>query len=167
MKKRGFELSFTFIFSLILIAVFIFVAIWAIKHFLELKDRTLIQSAIEDLKNEVWEVWQAEESKRNITLIFPSTVKGICFANLSKTFEVQTQHQTDLNTYKSVFQNKEKNVFVIPFTLTKKYDIEGAYMIRCGNVNCLNFTNPTCKNVVKGKINLMVEGLPDGRVRVS
>jgi hypothetical protein len=163
MEKRGFELSFTFIFSLILIAVFIFVAIWAIKHFLELKDRTMIQTAIEDLKSEVAEVWQAEESRKNITLLFPSTVKAICFANLSNI----NNPPLDLAPYKQLYHNKEKNVFILPFTLRNKYDIEGAYMVSCGVVNCLNFANPLCVDVRGGKVNLVLKGLPDGKVNVS
>jgi hypothetical protein len=163
MEKRGFELSFTFIFSLILIAVFIFVAIWAIKHFLELKDRTMIQTAIEDLKSEVAEVWQAEESRKNITLLFPTSVQKICFANLSNI----NNPPLDLTPYKQLYQNKEKNVFILPFTLRNKYDIEGAYMISCGVVNCLNFANPLCVDVRGGKVNLVLKGLPDGKVNVS
>jgi hypothetical protein len=168
MEKRGFELSFTFIFSLILIAVFIFVAIWAIKHFLELKDRTMIQTAIEDLKSEVAEVWQAEESRKNITLLFPSTVKAICFANLSQPLSTPNLfYSQNLQNYQQLYKNKEKNVFILPFTLRNKYDIEGAYMVSCGVVNCLNFANPLCVDVRGGKVNLVLKGLPDGKVNVS
>ncbi|MEM2933123.1 MAG: hypothetical protein QW622_02875 [Candidatus Pacearchaeota archaeon] len=160
--KRGFELSFTFLFSLILIAVFIFVAIWAIKNFLELKDSTMIRTSINDINTVVIEVWQAEEAQRIETFIFPTTVTQICFANLS-----QLKTSTDLDPYKSLYKNTDKNLFVLPFKLRNKYNLEGAYAIKCGEVNCLNFTTPTCFNVVKGKVTLTFVGMPEGKVRIS
>lgn len=162
-NKRGIELSFSFIFSLILIAVFVFVAIWAIKHFLELKDRTMIQTNIKDLENYVYEVWQAEESRRNITLFFPSAVKQICFANLSNLNPIPPY----FINYSIIYKNKEKNVFLIPFTLRNKYDIEAAYMIKCGEKNCLNFVNPMCVDIKNGKARIMLLGLAEGKVNVS
>ncbi|MEM4318484.1 MAG: hypothetical protein QW244_01475 [Candidatus Pacearchaeota archaeon] len=167
--KKAFELSFTFLFSLILIAVFIFVAIWAIKNFLELKDSTMIRTSINDINTVVIEVWQAEEAQRIETFIFPTTVTQICFANLSELITTTSTDltSTDLDPYKSLYKNTDKNLFVLPFKLRNKYNLEGAYAIKCGEVNCLNFTNPTCFNVVKGKVTLTFVGMPEGKVRIS
>jgi len=163
-SKKAVELSFTFIFSIILIAVFIFVAVWAIRHFLELKDRTQIQIAINDIETTIQEIWQAEEAQKTESFFLPSSVTSICFANFSQATQQSNNENNELNKYQTI---KNKNLFILPFTVKAKYDIEGAYMAKCGNINCVNFTNPTCFENKNGKITIKFVGLPDGRVKVE
>ncbi|MEM1535024.1 MAG: hypothetical protein QXE64_01830 [Candidatus Pacearchaeota archaeon] len=165
--RRGFELSFTFIFSLILIAVFIYVAIWAIKHFLELKDRTLIQASIDDIKSEIQETWQAEGKQETLEFLFPKSVTYICFANLTSLTCLGKAYCSDLNNYSAYSSFKQYNTFVLPFKLKAKYGIQGAYLIKCGGIDCLTFANPTCIQNKAGKVKIKFSGVAGGLVNVS
>lgn len=152
-SKKAIQLSFTFIFSLIIIAVVIFVAIWAIKNFLELKDRTTIQVAIKDVETIVQEVWQSTEAIRTENLYFPKPVDYLCFVNKSNMENLNEGRRNELNKYGQSILNKY-NLFILPYKVKIKYGIAGYYSIKCGNVECLKLPSSICFKNKNGKVKI-------------
>lgn len=84
MKKGGMELSFGMIFSMILIAVFLFVAFYAIKFFLNMQCTVSEGQFVKDFENEVDRLWASsgsEESSFTRTIGGFCGVKEVCFVN--------------------------------------------------------------------------------------
>jgi hypothetical protein len=85
MKKGGMELSFGMIFAIILIAVFLFVAFYAIKFFLNMQCTVSEGQFVKDLNNYVHRMWESqgitEESEFKGTIGGFCGVKEICFVN--------------------------------------------------------------------------------------
>lgn len=162
--KKGFELSFGFIFSLIIVAVVIFVGIWGVKKILEFSEGNRIRLSIEEIQTTVEEIWPAHEA--NITekdFYFPSSVKAICFINNSKTQGLPQHLKKEVEKYSPFFS--KYNLFVIPFELKNKYRIQGYYNITCGKVQCLEFES-FCVENKDGKIKISFESV-DGKVRIK
>jgi len=162
-NKRGIELSFSFIFSLIVAAVVIFVGIWGVKKLIEFSEGNKISLSIKEIQNTVEEVWQAHESRRVETFYFPSSVKAICFINNSQTSGIEQRLRNDILKYQAYFS--KYNLFILPFELRNKYRIQGYYNITCGQIRCLDF-NSFCVENKDGKIKIFFESF-DGRVKIS
>ncbi len=77
-------MSFGVIFSIILIVAFIVVAYVVIRHFLELKDCTLVANFYEKLQNEVDSVWKSQSADQAFESILPTGIAYVCFADMAK-----------------------------------------------------------------------------------
>ena len=77
-------MPFTMIFAIILIIVFLFVGVWAIKHFMSTKNQIMLLQAVKDVKDNVGNLWGMHEgSSKTITILLPSNVNNLCFCNVS------------------------------------------------------------------------------------
>jgi hypothetical protein len=159
--NKGIELSFGFIFSLIVAAVVIFVGIWGVKKIIEFNEGNRISLSVKEIQNTVEEIWQAHESKRIETFYFPSSVKAICFIN--KTIPKDEDLKEELKKYGAFLNNH--NLFLLPYSLKNKYRIQGYYNITCGNVQCIEFQSFCIRNV-DGKIKISFKSV-DGKVNIS
>ena len=82
-KSQVMQLPFGMLFSILLIAVFIFVAFFAIRAFLEQRDCSQAGLFINDLRSEVDSVWMSSETSRDVfSATLPSGIKYVCFADL-------------------------------------------------------------------------------------
>ena len=156
-SKKAIQLSFNFIFSLIIVAVVIFVGIWAIKQFLELKDRTTIQAALKDIEDVIQEIWQSTEAVRTETFFLPNSVSHICFINYTANgYSQVTNQQQELKKFGTSVL-KRNNLFIIPFNVKIKYDVQGYKNIKCGSVSCLVINKNICCENKRGKVRIKFE----------
>lgn len=94
MKKRGqLELSFSMIFSIILIIAFVGVAIYAIVSFLNLGACGKIGLYYNDLQNEVTKAWQGEITYAIFEGTLPSGIEKVCFGNISQSAEQKSREE--------------------------------------------------------------------------
>ena len=86
-NKRGegvFGLSFSMIFSIILIIFFIIVAFIAIRAFLNMQKTMQISSFFDELQYNVDVAWNSDSSDFVFNYTLPSGVEYVCFVNLTE-----------------------------------------------------------------------------------
>ncbi len=110
-KKADMNLSFGVIFSTILIAVFIFAAIYAINFFMNYSRCTQVGGFYDKFQKEIDNAFSAQSvENKKFQISLPAQVKRICFANLSATI---TNPGEDYEEIKDYYLD-EANIFLIP-----------------------------------------------------
>ncbi len=111
-KKGDINLSFGVIFSIILIAVFIFAAIYAITFFLNYSKCTQVGNFYEGFQREVSNAFLSQSVENKIFKVtLPGSVEMICFANLS---EKQTGSYSAEYEMIQDYYLDDANLFLIP-----------------------------------------------------
>jgi hypothetical protein len=136
-QEGGVGMSFGFLFSIILIIIFLVGAIWGIKYFISLNTCARVGLSIDDLKKEVQTAYQSSSYMRSISLDLPG-VQKICFANLSAPLT------GDLKVYEQIeiYEFENANTFLIP--------LQKACGLPYNNIKFLNISaitrikNPYC-----------------------
>lgn len=111
-KKADMNLSFGVIFSIILIAVFIFAAIYGINFFLNYSKCTQVGRFYDSLQREVSETFLSQSTtNKKFEINLPSSIKMVCFANLSESQRGSFSEEYDLI---SDSYSADANVFLLP-----------------------------------------------------
>ncbi len=163
-KAQIFGMPFTFLFALILIAVFLFTAIWAIRHFLHTTEYTKLMTSINDLRTQVQTLWQQRAGRVTVTLLFPKSFEKICFADPND--KSGWAQESDLRQDYNWVNNVKANLFLLPRKAALDFGLKGYLFIGCGNVDCLDFNNPTCITIKNGKVRLRLT-MQDDKVWVE
>jgi len=150
-------MPFQFIFALIIIAVALFVGIWAIKVFLGRAEQANFGLFINDLENEIISVWQKEEASKTITLSLSTKISYICFVNRDNCYSngIPSEISSNLCSVSGVVQmwgTKEDNLFFYPGGIAEEYDSHTAWHIKCGTKECLNISKSICIPVRDGNV---------------
>jgi len=104
-------LSFSVIFSLLLIIFFIIIAFIAIKAFLNTKNCAQMGMFVDDLGDEVKRAWDSQKNSFWFESQLPSKIELICFANLSKVAKGKYKFvEESIGVYKS----RGHNLFFYP-----------------------------------------------------
>jgi len=120
MEKRGQEaigMSFSTIFSIILMVVFITVAIFVIYKFIEYKRCTEIGLFIEDLGEEIETAWKSEKHVNTLERSLPGNLDYVCITNLSDNFK-GTPGSIEETIYDEIdyyYEFEVSNLFFYPF----------------------------------------------------
>jgi hypothetical protein len=115
MGKRGqLQLSFGMIFSVIIIAVTLFVAIYIIMNFLKFRDCSQIDLYYDGLQQRVNKIYGASEgASTNHLFQLPSSIDYVCFGSLSQSTSLEDrQIQDSLRNYYGA--NAKGNAFIYP-----------------------------------------------------
>lgn len=83
MNKRGFQLSFSMIFSIIIIIAIVGVAFYAIIYFINLGKCTDISLFYQNFQEEVDKAWNSEIVRENFVGNLPSGIESVCFGDLN------------------------------------------------------------------------------------
>lgn len=112
-KKAQMEISFGFIFAIIVIAAIIAVAVYVIIHFLNLSKCSQTGLFYSDLQGEIDKAWAGSMTSKQFSGTLPSNLKSVCFGSLkSNPISDFIAEQNELKK----FQNLDKNVFLYPNT---------------------------------------------------
>jgi len=156
-------LSFSMIFSIILIIFFIVVAFIAINAFLGTKRCAQIGIFVEEFEKDVKKAWNSQKFDDEFQGILPSSIEYVCFANLSRSFRGENKK---LGENFDVYEGLGGNLFLypkekaceMPYHKIKHLDME----------SIIEKENPYCIPVEGGKINIQVEkGFNDRLVKVG
>ena len=141
-NKRGIQLSFGFIFSVILIAVIVFVGFYAISKFMGITDCANTAVFYDDFRSEVNRAWNSEIYQGVFEGNLPKGIEEVCLGNLS---------ETDIGKYEDLetFFYSDFNVFLRP---VEKACVDSAAL----KINHLefDFSGIECFRVRNGKIAL-------------
>lgn len=147
MKKKGvFEMSFSMIFSIILIVSFIALTSYVIVKVISTKGCAETGLFFQDLQNYIKEAWQADIHEDTFTGAgLPTSVKYVCFGNFSQT--PSSEDRERYNTLKRYNQGT-KNVFLYP---PESICDNNQFSITLEHIKTNNFF---CSQVEKGKIQI-------------
>ena len=158
-RAQVMQLPFGMLFSILLIAVFIFVAFFAIKAFLEQRDCSQIGLFINDLQGEIDSVWMSSETSSDIfSAVLPSGIEYVCFADL----EAENGLAGDANIAREIERNPiERNMFFypakkacnMPAQIMKHLNMTEIISDEFGNI----VENPYCIENRKGRINMTIK----------
>ncbi|MFC1685965.1 hypothetical protein ACFLZZ_03005 [Nanoarchaeota archaeon] len=157
-NKKGqstIEFPFQMLFSLILIAVFLYAAFTGINYFLERADQIKIGQFVLEIKAEVNEVWQTAESEQDYTAQLPSKIEVVCFGDLSST--LVNLFCPDFELYRRQALIREANMLLCPPVESTKVGTDAYYKIDCEGKECLKIEQDlgvSCIPVENGKLSL-------------
>ena len=175
MKKRGkakktraqIELSFQFLFAVILVAVVVFVAIWGIRQFMLRTEQMKIGTFIQDLKDEILNLWEATEAAdEEKTFAFSTKFSYVCFVS-SECNDDQLPNELQGQGLCNEFKDYEgKNFFLVgkiredepifkALEVAEKYGLSSVWLIDCYGKECISLPkSPLCIPVKNGKVKL-------------
>ncbi|PIZ82639.1 hypothetical protein COX97_03745 [Candidatus Pacearchaeota archaeon CG_4_10_14_0_2_um_filter_05_32_18] len=135
--KAQIDISFGMIFSLILIAVFIAVAIFAIKAFLEQKKSISEGIIVRDLQTEVDRIWRSSQGETNYKFErrISDKITHVCFYDREKQISGGFQ---DMGKELKRTGSSEANLYFYP---VRESSLESA---KIDNINMVLSMNPYC-----------------------
>jgi len=154
MRKRGkkglMQIPFGMIFSIILIVMFIFLAVYAVSVFLGWKKCAETGLFKQDLQERINKAWIRDIYKDTFSSSLPSKIKQVCFIDITKTARGKYQ------AYYSEFQLYEKgNMFFWP--LDKACEGQESFEIKHIDIDKITEQdNPYCVDV-DGKVEMRIE----------
>ncbi|MBU2522814.1 MAG: hypothetical protein KKE23_00805 [Nanoarchaeota archaeon] len=137
-KGQIMGLPFQLIFSIILIAVFIFAAFYGIKYFLERSEQVQVGQFLSDLKSKVNIALQATEKSEIYTFALPNGVKKVCFSNFNY-LNYNKSYCPEFETYREAARRDGSNVFFCPPSGASNVGALIHYRIDCDGTDCLQF----------------------------
>ena len=161
------EIPFQLIFSLILIAAFIYAAGIGIKYFIVTAELAKTNLFITQLNSDVNTIWISNsEAAKPFEYALPSSIKYVCFNqpnNLSQTSLNTLKSRdnitacSDFGIYISSFKNNDKspNMFFCPSASALKISAPIYASINCKGKNCLEFSkSPYCVQNIGGNVKI-------------
>ncbi len=157
-KGQMMEMPFQLIFSLILIAIFLYAAFTGTKYLLERADQAKIGQFYVELQSTVYNTWQATEKQQTYSFDLPNRVDYVCFGDLSGQINGTTVCP-DFGRYQRQAVADGANVLLCP--PSKIYGIGAPIYSRidCNGAECLEFVQPVycVRNTGELKITLKKE----------
>jgi hypothetical protein len=168
-RKGSIEMSFQFIFSIILVAVVLFVGFYVIKMFLDRAEQIKFLDFASRLKSEqgVWGVWTQEEASQVFSAPVNSGIKYVCFANIANCQQGSGVPSNFCTNISRMYSGKNYNVFFYPFGVAEKYHSKSAVAVYC---NADNEPQKKCIEIPKTPICIKaktVEGQWKIKMRLS
>lgn len=146
---------FQMIFSLILIAVFIYAAFIGIKFFVESADQAQILQFSNEIKAKVNTIWQTTEASQSYEFNLPSKIELVCFGDLSK----EITQCPEFGLYREQAKIRGSNMFFCPPKAAYRVDAEVHLKIDCEGNDCLKSKQGGlfCAQNVDGKVKVRLE----------
>jgi len=159
-KRGSIELSFQLIFSLILVAVFIYAAFTGIKYFLAISQHAQISTFIAELQSKVDSAWLTTEISQTYEISVPSSIKYVCFSTPNTLTKagltgLNITECKDFENYILMFKNM--NMFFCPASAAWKVDAPIYTYINCKTKDCLTFPKTPYCIKTDGKVRFKLE----------
>jgi len=141
-KAQIMGMSFQFIFSVILIAIFIFTAIYAIRIFLNRAEHIRIVNSEQEFVSAVNRLWTETEAIQDFTFDLPSSIKYLCF---SADFANTQSENFPKGVYWEIskYKDKKADLFFYPPKVMLGHQLSPHLKVLCGTkkIPCLNLSN--------------------------
>jgi len=168
-KKAAIEMSFQFIFSIILVGVVVFVAFFAIKKFLDQAEKIKLLDFVETIKSAAIPLWGTDGGTQKVgPTSINSGLSYVCFANVSRPCSfsrefTQPTEKAQICSLISSFKNKpNSNMFYYPASVATNYGLSPAQEVYCSEKGaplkrCLDLSLVSCIPVKAGVIQFRLE----------
>jgi len=173
MKKRGqaiFGMSFSVIFSIIIIVFIIATAFFAIKHFLGLNQCTQVGFFYSELQEEIEGAWASSpgseysdiyEGKLPASGLFSSKIEYVCFGSLSPQVSGEYQNEQAAIIDYLGYDETDNNFFFYPPEKACGGDLS-SFKLKCrdGKTDCMQTSSSFfCVPNSDGKVSIKLEKL--------
>jgi len=141
-NKRGqgiMGMPFQMIFSLILIAVFIYAAFTGISYFLERADQAQLGKFVVELESKVNQVWQTTEARQTHVFTLPKSIELVCFGDLTK--RVPEALCGDFELFREQAKIRGSNMFFCPPEGAYRLGTPVHFKIDCNGNDCLEVSD--------------------------
>lgn len=156
-------MSFSTIFSIILMIFFVVAAFIAIRFFYNMTNCSKLSSFILDFKSEIKKAWYGSSNKYTFSANVPSGIKYVCFADASKDLKGKDKDKLDEDY---LDEGIDGNMFIYP--KGKNCDFPVAKIDYLNMAELIKTENPYCIPVTNGKISIKIEkGLNDNLIKIS
>ncbi len=145
MRKRGFELSFNFILSVLTIAFIVAVAMYAIIHFLSLQNCAQLGLFQQELQREVDKAWNSEIARSTFSGTIPTGIESVCIGNVS--------YGGGLEEYPSLRKYLREN-YLLFFYPTENACDQAAYPL--AHIDTATRSSFRCYDVEGGKVSFTI-----------
>lgn len=153
-KAEGvFGMSFSMIFSIILIVFFIIVAFIAIKFFLGNQKDIQVGMFLRDFEDKVKLVFNAEGAVDFFNSSLPTGIEQVCIINLSKPALNTTSVEQEVYDYITREETYDFKNNVYLYSPTKLYSMRWSYI---AHIN-VGEKNPKCYRVKNGVVSIKLE----------
>lgn len=153
-------MSFGWIFSIILIVLFIFTAIYAIMAFKNMADCTRVGSFYQALQDRIDEAYSSSSSSFEMEVDIPG-VEMLCFANLSEKVTGSLAVYEEI----SIYEGLDANTFILP--MDKACDMPFDHIEHINLTKTTLSKNPLCFDVSEGGSIRIVKGYYDRGVTIK
>ncbi len=144
MNKRGIELSFSFIFAVILIGAIVGISFYVINHFLVLGKCADVGLFYKDFQDEVDDAWRAEISRKTFEGTLPNGIDEVCIGNIG---QCSGEDCNELRKY--TISTPRANIFLLP--PDKACDAPAV------EIEHVEYTGFECIDVIDNKVNIRLE----------
>ena len=145
-KAQILGLSFQMIFSIILIAVFLYVAFIGIRAFIENTDKLKVVNFVTDFRTELEKAIASTETSVVHKYDLPKFIEWLCFTPYPKEMNNKTFPELNVTKYPAFNIKWGSYVFFYPLSNAQKIKMSPYAKVDC-EVPCLNLTilkNPYC-----------------------
>lgn len=112
MDKRGqLQLSFSMLFSIIIIIATIAVAIYFISNFLETSRCAQINLFKNNLQEKIDEVWRSAQAQQTFEINLPTKVDEVCFGSVA---QAGNEYQKEFAQLRRYSEFEEYDLFLLP-----------------------------------------------------
>jgi hypothetical protein len=150
-KKGALEMSFSMIFSVILIIAFVAAGFYVVKMFLTVKSCADTGTFYADLQTSITNAWKSPETSKTFNAVLPTDFTYACVINWSE--DTGRGINADMFNQLSVF---EKNFVLWPRGKACK-GFEGIDLAHIDLQQMTSDNNPFCIKVDKGKVSIKIE----------
>lgn len=157
------KLSFGMIFSIILIIIFLAVAFYAIKVFLDMGNSVKVGKFVDGLQEDINKMWRSSQGSQDVSYTLSEKIGKVCFIDYSHSIE--GNDAKIYNELKQTYYGSE-NLFFYP--LGSGSGLDSTKIEHIDLEKSTQNENPLCFNNINGKINFKLEkNYGDSLVTVS
>lgn len=146
-------MSFSMIFSILLIIFFLTIGFIAIKFFLRLQNCVQIGNFVNEFQTKVTEVWDSQKMDYELKKTLPSGIEYVCFADFTDL--LRGENKDILNEIEIFHGGIDSNMFFYP--KEKACDMPFHKINHLDAERMTKTKNPYCVVVNNGKINIKIE----------
>lgn len=146
------KLSFGMIFSIILIIIFLAVAFYAIKVFLDMGGSVKVGKFVDGFQEDINKMWRSSQGSQKVTYSLSEKIGKVCIIDYSQDIE-----GNDAKIYEELKQTYygSENLFFYPLGSASGLDSTKIEHIDLDEI--IKNENPLCFNNINGKVNLKLE----------
>ncbi|MBD3252128.1 hypothetical protein GF386_00160 [Candidatus Pacearchaeota archaeon] len=144
-------ISFSTIFSIILIIFFLVIAFMVVRSFLKTRDCAKVGLFSDDFKETIDRAWNSQSDDYEFKSTLPTNVEFVCFANLSKSLRGDYEN---IGLDLSVYEGMESNLFLYPIGSACNMEM---YEIKHLDIEFITrSSNPFCVPVEDGVVRMRI-----------
>jgi len=150
MKKGQMKISFSMIFSILLVVLLLALAFYGIRYFMDFSDSAQTAKSVHKFSEDVKGVWQASMASEEVNYTFPDGIKYFCYVEQDS--EIKGDFESLFDEVSS-FLDPEDNSFV--YSSEENHETSKIDYLDVSSLTSDN--NPNCFEIDEGRLSLIIK----------